>query len=66
MTIIAGFCPKCGGWTMFITTDSPNARQWTQMSYVAGDLIMPIRDAVVLDACCPFPGEPLDERPCDL
>jgi hypothetical protein len=51
--LIVGFCPRCGGWTMFVTSASENARPWIQSCYVAGDLIMIVRSADSLGPSCP-------------
>jgi hypothetical protein len=51
--IIAAFCPTCGGWTMFCTSHSDNARQWIQSCYVQGDLIMVVRSADPMGPACP-------------
>lgn len=63
--LIVAFCSVCGGWTMFIGTDSDLAKDWTRSCYAAGDLIMPMRTTVGMGPSCPQSERKIRERTCD-
>lgn len=62
--LIVALCPVCGGWTMFVASDSDNARDWIRQCYVAGDLILPMT-GIGMGPMCPQVDFPTEERTCD-
>lgn len=63
--VLLGVCPVCGGWTMFITTESPNASRWVQSCFLAGDLILPTSAQTGWGPMCTQSEVRLEVRTCD-
>lgn len=65
-SVVAAFCPRCGGWTMFhARPTSDTAIEWMKMAYVCGDLVSAVSPTAQLGPACPQVDILLEERTCD-
>lgn len=67
VSVVAAFCPKCGGWTMWHgEPDGERAKAWVADAITEGETVRYVKDGEPFGTACPQADAKVETRTCGV